>query len=187
MMPLQHDAHVSGLAETRLARAALRLPCSGVLSLKTRLPAAGRISGQPEIGGSRPSNFSTTSSRVEHRTANPTVLGSNPKSSRLTASPTYGEPAASRPCRRLRPKVGQARKAPCAGADTARSQSLSPGTGTANGLRAGSRGPQPGADGGGDVLKPRPAIFAWAAAGNLISSMVRSGCLGCFRPADPLL
>jgi hypothetical protein len=37
------------------------------------------------------------------------------------------------------------------------------------------------------VLKPRPAIFAWAAAGNLISSMVRSGCLGCFRPADPLL
>jgi hypothetical protein len=37
MMGLQHDAHVSGLAETRLARAALRLPCSGVLSLKTEV------------------------------------------------------------------------------------------------------------------------------------------------------
>ena len=54
----------------------------------------------------------------------------------------------------------------CAGADTARQQGLSPGSGTVASFGR-KPWPQPDADGGAGSLNPRSAISSWAVAGVL--------------------
>ena len=155
MIALALRRHVSGLAETRLARTALRPRVFRVLShRKSRLLLWADLR-KPEVRVRGPQ--SRQSSLVGHRTDNPATARSSGFDSQLTKC--IWKPAASPPCPRLRPKARQALRALCARADTARSQSLSPRSRRGGLPSGGTSWPQPDAGGGATGLKPSPAIL----------------------------
>ncbi len=157
--------HVSGLAETRLARTALRRRVPRFSA--SEVVAMGGRPGNRLSGVQGPSTSPKTSSLVEQRTVNPSELGSIPKSHHGWS---HQEEAGGFPAAPEAPAKGTASgEALCARADTARQQCLSPGSGTGALLRGQGSSPQPDADGGAGSLKPWPATLPWAAAGDLSS------------------